>query len=244
MKLNNMSEKPLYFQLKQIIKEDIARGKYKAGEQLPPEAELCEIYGLSRITARRAIADLVEEGILHRQRGKGTFVREMKVARELISVGSFFDITTASGKTPSSQILSSAVIPADEKMAAVFEMEVGEPVLDLHRLLYIDNEPFIIENSQYPLKHLPDLEKHISEAASTYNILKKRYNVELVRSQKTLEVVFASEREAGLFQCDRGAPLFAIEKKSFDKDNRPLHVSNSLYLTSKVMFTIDVDKGK
>jgi GntR family frlABCD operon transcriptional regulator len=244
MKLNNTSQKPLYFQLKQIINEDILRGKYKAGQQLPPEVELCEIYGVSRITTRRAITDLVEEGVLHSQQGKGTFVKESKVKRELISVGGFSELTIASGKTPSSQILSSLVIQADEKLAETFQIAVGEYILKLHRLLFIDNEPFIIETSQYPLNYLPDLEKYIWESASTYSILKNRYNIELTRSEKTLEVIFASEYDAGLFKCDRGTPLFAIEKRSYDKDDRPMHVSYSLYITSKVIFTIDADKNQ
>jgi GntR family frlABCD operon transcriptional regulator len=244
MKLNSTSQKPLYFQLKQIINEDILRGKYKAGQQLPPEVELCEIYGVSRITTRRAITDLVEEGVLHSQQGKGTFVKESKVKRELISVGGFSELTIASGKKPSSQILSSSIIQADEKLAETFQIATGESILKLHRLLFIDNEPFIIETSQYPLNYLPDLEKYIWESASTYSILKDRYNIELTRSEKTLEVVFASEYDAGLFKCDRGTPLFAIEKRSYDKGGRPMHVSYSLYMTSKVIFTIDADKNQ
>ncbi|WP_248927917.1 GntR family transcriptional regulator [Paenibacillus hamazuiensis] len=243
MKLNNASEKPLYFQLKQIIQEDINRGTYKAGQQLPPESELCETYGVSRITARRAISDLVEEGVLHRQQGKGTFVKETKVKRELISVGGFSELTVESGKKPSSQILSTAIIPADERLAETFELPEGDPLLKLHRILYIDNEPLFIETSHYPLRHLPDLEKHIGESPSTYDILKKKYNVKLTRSLKTLEVIFASEYEAGIFHCDRGTPLFAIEKRSYDEAGRPIHLSNSVTLTSKVIFTIDTDKS-
>ncbi|AFC31781.1 DNA-binding transcriptional regulator FrlR [Paenibacillus mucilaginosus 3016] len=243
MKLNNTSQKPLYSQLKQILKEAILRGTYKAGQQLPPESELCETYGVSRITARRAISDLVEEGILHRQQGKGTFVKETKVKRELISVGGFSELTMASGKTPSSQILSNTVMAADETLAAEFGIPAGDPVLKLHRLLFIDNEPFIIETSHYPLRHLPDLEKHIGESASTYSILKSRYGAEMSRSVKSLEVVFASEYEAELFRCDRGAPLFVIEKKSSDKSGRVLHLSHSLFMTSKVIFTLDTDKA-
>lgn len=244
MKLNNSIQKPLYFQLKQIIKEDILRGTYKAGQQLPPEADLCVTYGVSRITARRAITDLVEEGILYRQQGKGTFVRESKVKRELIWVGGFAELTTASGKTPSSQILSNLVIPADEKLANTLKIAEGDPVLKLHRLLFIDNEPFIIESSYFPLSYFPDLEKYIGESASTYSILNNRYEIEIERSEKTLEVIAASKYEAGLFQCDRGAPLFALEKVSSDQTGRVIHSSYSLYMTSKVIFTIDAQKNE
>ncbi|SDD05994.1 GntR family transcriptional regulator, frlABCD operon transcriptional regulator [Paenibacillus sp. UNCCL117] len=242
MKLNNSSEKPLYVQLKQVIKEDINRGKYAPGEQLPPEAILCEMYGVSRITARRAISDMVEEGILHRQQGKGTFVKASKMKRELISVGGFSEMTTASNKTPSSQILSSTIVPADEELADVFRISEASPVLRLHRLLYIDNEPFIIETSYYPLDRFPDLEKHIGESASTYTILKNRYQTDVTASEKTLDVIFATAEEAALFRCDAGTPLYAIVKKSLDSKRTIVHMSRSLFMTSKVTFTINGQK--
>lgn len=239
MKLNNSSQNPLYIQLKQIIKEDILRGKYKPGQQLPPESELCKTYGVSRITTRRAITDLVDEGILYSHQGKGTFVKQAKEKRELISVGSFSELTMNSGKKPSSQILSSSIIQADESLAGKFALPVGESLLKLHRLLFIDDEPFIIETSYYPLLHLPNLEKNIWESPSTYSILKNKYGIDIKRSSKTLEIVFASEYEANIFHCDLGSPLFATEKLSYDQEGRAIHLSYSLYMANKVIFTIE-----
>lgn len=242
MKLNNVSDKPLYLQLKQIILDDIESGKYKAGEKLPPENDLCEQYGVSRITARRAIMDLVEEGRLHRKQGKGTFVKDWKVKREIISVGGFSELTTASGKLPSSQILSTSLVEADDKLAEVFSAASDKQCLRLHRLLYIDNEPFIIETSYFPLAYFPNLEMHISESSSTYSILKNRYNVEITSSDKLLDVVFASNEAVELFRCDVGMPLYAIERTSYDQANRPVHYSYSLLMTSKVKFIIKAKK--
>ncbi|MEW9668394.1 GntR family transcriptional regulator [Ammoniphilus sp. 3BR4] len=244
MKLNNSSQNPLYIQLKQIIKEDILRGKYKPGQQLPPESELCKTYGVSRITTRRAITDLVEEGVLYSHQGKGTFVKLSKEKRELVSLGSFSELTIESGKKPSSQILSSSIVDADESLAEKFKLQVGESLLKLHRLLFIDDEPFIIETSYYPLIFMPNLEKHIWESSSTYSILKSRYNIEIMRSSKTLEIVFASDYEANLFHCDLGAPLFATEKLSYDQEDRPIHLSYSLYMANKVIFTLDTVRDK
>lgn len=242
MRLNTSSQNPLYMQLKQIIKEDISKGVYKAGQKLPPEAELCSTYGVSRITVRRAITDLVEEGVLFSQQGKGSYVRENKEKRELISVGSFSDITTASGKTPSSQILSNVIMEAGEKFAGVFKIQPNDRMLKLHRILFIDDQPFIIELSYFPLQLLPDLEKHIGESPSTYQILKRRYGMEPAYSEKTLEVVLATEQEANIFGCDRGAPLYRIDKTSYEPKGRPFHYSQSLYMTSKVIFTLHTGK--
>lgn len=81
MKLNTHSSTPLYMQLKQAITEDINKGVYTPGEKLPIETDLCDIYGVSRITVRKAVLDLVEEGLLIRQQGKGTFVQYPKAKR-------------------------------------------------------------------------------------------------------------------------------------------------------------------
>lgn len=242
MKLDISSQKPLYVQLKEIIKEEISRGGYKPGQKLPPESEMCETYGVSRITVRRAIADLVNEGFLNSQQGKGSYVQEIKVKRELISVGSFSDMTTASGKTPSAQILLNLVEETDEKLEQIFHVKSRSRVLKLRRLLFIDDQPFIIETSYFPLELLPDLERFIGESSSTYHVLKKRYGIEPAYSKKTLEVVQCIEEEANLFRCDLGASLYRIDKVTYDEQDRPLHYSQSLYMTSKVIFTIDTEK--
>jgi GntR family frlABCD operon transcriptional regulator len=241
MKLNESSHTPLYSQLKQLIKEEINRGKYLPGQQLPSESIFCEKYSVSRITARRAITDLVKEGVLHSQQGKGSFVKEAKVKRELISVGGFTESTTASGKNPSSQILSNTIITADDHLMSVFKVEPNEEFLKLHRLLFIDNQPFIIETSYYPLKNLPGLEQFIGEQTSTYKILKDRYNVEITRSEKTMDVVTATDYEAKLFRCDVSTPLYFIEKTAYDQQKRPIHLSQSLFVTTKVSFTFTVE---
>lgn len=241
MKLNDASFTPLYSQLKQVIKEEIIRGTYLPGQQLPSESVFCEKYGVSRITARRAITDLVKEGVLQSLQGKGTFVKEAKVRRELISVGGFTESTMESGKTPSSQILSSTVISPDEHLMSVFKLNPDDELLNLHRLLLIDNEPFIIETSYYPLKFLPKLEQFIGEKTSTYKILKEKYNIEITRSEKTMDVVTATDYEAKLFRCDVSTPLYLIEKTAFDQYKRPIHLSKSLFVTNKVTFTFTVE---
>lgn len=242
MKLNEESQQPLYYQLKQILKEEINRGTYGPGQKLPPEARLCEVYGVSRITSRRAISDLVEEGILHRQQGKGTYVRDFKVKRQLVSVGGFSEITSAEGKKPRTQILSSVVINADN-LAEKFQIEKETKLLKLHRLLFIDEEPFIIETSYYPLNIFPGLEMHINASNSTYSILKDIYNVNIQSSEKTVDVMFSNGYESELLQCDIGTPLFLVGKVAYDEKVRPVHMSESLFLSTKVTFTIKAEKN-
>ncbi|MFZ4451675.1 UTRA domain-containing protein [Salibacterium aidingense] len=243
MKLNESSQKPLYVQLKDHLKEEISRGIYEPGKKLPPESALCKEYGVSRITARRAISDLVEEDVLHRQQGKGTFVKETKKKRKLVSVGGFSEITSASGENPKTQILSSKIVPV-EKIDSIFDVEEDSYLLELHRLLYIDDEPFIIETSYYPLQLLPDLESQIGSFSSTYQVLKEKYGVEIQSSDKSLNVVSSTDYEAELFKSDIGVPLYQVDKIAYDQIQRAIHFSRSLFLANKVTFTLSIDKNE
>lgn len=243
MKLNNSSLKPLYIQLKEVIKEDINRGKYKSGQQLPPEGELCEMYGVSRITTRRAITDLVEAGILQRQQGKGTFVTAMKLQRELIAVNGFSEFLTQTGNMPQPQIVSTAIMEADETLASTLQIPPGTSILQLHRLHHVNGAPLVWETVYYPLTRFPDLEKHIGESISTYQVLKKYYQVQPASNLKTLNVLMATQDEAKLLRCSIGTPLYQIDKVAYDENGTPFHSSCSLIPTDRVTFTINTGRN-
>ncbi|WP_134699702.1 GntR family transcriptional regulator [Ammoniphilus sp. YIM 78166] len=244
MKLDNSSITPLYIQLKDKIKEDIQQGKYKVGQQLPPESEICEVYGVSRITSRRAILDLVEEGILQRQQGKGTFVTEKKIKRELIDVNGFYDFTTSSGKAARAHILSSTTEAADEHQASLLRIQQGDPILRLERLYFIDDHPFSRESAHYPLNRFPGMEQHIQEGSSVYRLLKERYQTEAYHNEKTVNVIVANTEQADLLKCTVGTPIFEIEKVVLDEQEVPIHLSVSHYPTTRVTFTLKASKSE
>lgn len=240
-KLNNSSQIPLYHQLKQIIIEDIESEKYEVGEQLPTEVELCDNYNVSRITVRRAISDLVDEKILYKKQGKGTFVSESKIKRELISIGSFSDITTESGKEPSTQILKTKIKKPTKELCETLKINPEDDVLELKRLLSINGEPFIIEISHYPISQYPNLETYISSDQSIYKILRKYYDVEIVKAEKTLDVKLSNDEQSEIFDCDTNSVLYLLRKTALDKRNEVVHVSNSFFLASKVTFNFTVE---
>ncbi|MCP1309087.1 GntR family transcriptional regulator [Paenibacillus tyrfis] len=239
MKLNNESSNPLYVQLKQMIKEEIHRGTYKPGQQLPSESDLCDIYEVSRITARRAILDLVDEGILQRKQGKGTFVKEFKIERELLAADGFSEFIMTSGETPKSQILSCGTVKANAELAHYLNVPADEPLLRLKRLLYVNDDPFFIDTTHYPLSLFPALEQYITESVSTYEILKRRYDIVPTSNAKVLNVIYATQAEAELLKCEQGAALFDIFKLAFDAGNRPIHTSTLQLPAHKATFTIN-----
>ena len=240
MKLNNSISTPLYDQLKQILKDAIDQGVYKSGEKLPNESELCDLYGVSRITVRRAIQDLADEGFLERKQGKGTFVTRTKIARELVSIDGFTDFSKQIGKNPSKRILSLEEIKATAEIAEALHIAIGSPVLKLARIMSIDQQPFVLDIAHYSLDRFPNLMTHFTEHESTYEVLKNIYkiNINAGSSKKVITVTPASKLEAEYLDCEIGETLFNIDKTVFDVTGVPIHISNFKTQTQLIALTI------
>ena len=104
-KLQTESSSPLYHQLMQRITDDIEKGNYPVGSRIPPEHELAAAYRVSRVTVRRALAELTQEGLLERKQGKGTFVSVPRISRNLKSINSFHDSCRQSGITAGTRVI-------------------------------------------------------------------------------------------------------------------------------------------
>lgn len=238
MNLNPSTPKPLYLQIRQMLKNDIGQGKYKPDEQIPTEAELCETYNVSRITIRKAIEELVNEGTLTRVPRRGTFVTSKKFHNELLSVSGFSEFSHQLGMIPNSRILRSEILPATEDIAGHLGIEKGSPVLELERLMYVNGHPLFYDIAHYSLLRFPDLEKKIAREESTYKILAEDYQTEIVSNDKIIDVIGATKEYAKLLECDIGANLFRILKIAFDKNDIPVHVSTFMCETNKVNLTV------
>lgn len=238
MNLNPSTPQPLYMQIRQMLKNDVQQGKYKPDEQIPTEAELCEIYNVSRITIRKAIEELVKEGTLTRVPRRGTFVTTNKFHNELLSVSGFSEFSHQLGMIPNSRILRSEVIPAPEEVAGHLLIDEGSPVLELERLMYVDDRPLFYDIAHFPLTRFPDLEKKIAMDGSTYKILSKEYQTEIISNDKIIEVIGATTEYAKLLECDVGANLFKILKIAFDENDEPVHLSTFMCETNKVNLTV------
>ncbi|QBD83467.1 transcriptional regulator PhoB [Ktedonosporobacter rubrisoli] len=238
MNLKSASMAPLYVQVRQLLKEDIMQGRYKPEEQLPTEAELCDMYQVSRITIRKAIADLVNDGTLTRKQGKGTFVTSKKIRNELLSISGFSEFSAELGKKPGSRIISSSIVEADEILAQALRGSIGDALLRLVRLLYVDERPLFLDIAHYPLARYPGLEQRIGEIQSTYNFLHEQYGIEIASNEKVIDVIFARKEEAQLLECEPGATLFKIEKIAYDVVDVPVHTSTLFCETNKVSLSV------
>lgn len=232
-------ELPLYQQLKNILKKSIHSGVLRPGDQIPSESELCERYGISRITVRQAIGALVQEGFLYRRPGKGTFVTSPKLRRRLPRLYSFSEDMRDLGLEPSSQTLEQKVIEAEEEVADLLKLpDTDRRVTKLVRIRKANGEPILIERTFIPHYLCPDLVTEDMEKNSLYDILRKKYRLSLDYALETHEVTFLTREEAKALCCPDKSPAFFIERVAFLKNDIPFELTRSVSRGDKVRFTV------
>ena len=155
---------PLYQQVIDIIKNEINSGAYKAGARIPNEFELAESYKVGRVTVRRAIEELVQQGYLTKRQGKGTFVNAPKLKRKIRQkddVQSFSDACRVNGMEPGARVISRKILPADSTEAQFFGVPVGTDLICVERVRTADGVPVMLENNIYVYESTPIYQRHL-----------------------------------------------------------------------------------
>lgn len=194
--LDKNNPTPLYYQLKEIIREGIEKGVWKTGDTIPTEMELIEQYGISRSTVRQAILALVNDGYLRREKSKGTIVNRpaerMRFVGGLMSFSREMDLK---GIPHFSRILEQKVIPADETITAKLELSMGELVYYLKRVRYVKDRPYLVDQHYIPYYLCPGIEKKYTENTSLYSLLQAEYNFNLHHGQIDFEPISPPSKE-------------------------------------------------
>ena len=218
---------PKHAQLHDIL-EELCRTTLKPGDTLPGERLLEETYGVSRITVRRAIGDLVAAGKLRRIRGKGTFVAPNPLVSRL-HLASFSDEMGAQDVTASSKILTSGRSSAPEDAAIFFDTPANAEHIHLRRLRLGDGEPYSIDDGWYNSTFAPSLlENDIYN--SVYAILDSVFDVPITDADQTVSAISADADTAPLLDVPVGTPLLHIVRYSRSGD-RPVEWCSSVYRT-------------
>ena len=227
---------PRYYQLKEIMREKIASGEWKSGDLIPSERELGEKYGISRMTARQAITEMVNEGMLYREQGKGTFVSQRKVTQQLMRLTGFTEDIRARGQLPSTRILAASMRPADETTAERLRIKPQEMIFCLQRLRLADGEPLAIELSQL---HFPNCERLLEENLqenSLYRLLETKYGLPLMEAEQELEAGLAGNEESQLLKVPTGSAVLFIRRTTYTDRNQPIEYAKSVYRGNKYTF--------
>lgn len=208
--LKSRSAEPLYRQLRDELRALIQAGDYPPDAPFPGDHELARRYGVARITVRQAIAELVEEGLLVRRPGKGTFIGRPKIKRQLVNVASFTARVQSAGLHAGSKLLQREILVGDPELCERLAAPYNTRVLHLHRLRYTEDEPTSLEDAYLNLDRFPDLEHLDLNTQSLYRFLEERYQVRPGYAHRLLDLALATQQESQLLQISRGAPLFLL----------------------------------
>jgi GntR family transcriptional regulator len=152
----------LYIQVRESLREQIEKRLLEPGQKLPSEDELATQFGVSRMTVRQGITDLIDEGVLYRRRGVGTFVAQFHVERDHNKLTNFFDTAQAEGFEAEVQILVREVVPAKLMVAKALALCETEPVIRIQTLRLANGDPLTIYDEYVPYKLAMNLQKDLS----------------------------------------------------------------------------------
>lgn len=238
---------PLYAQLKNAIKDEIHQKVYLPGERMPSELELERKYNVSRITVRRAVKELCEEGILIRKQGKGTFVLHNPTAARLNQDNKgFHESLEEEGKKVRVDILEKKIIHVKPSYARDLQIDEQDEVIYLRRLMYADDVPSMIDTAYIPAKRFPGIYDKLQGDVALFRMLKEEYGLILNRNQKVLrvlKVLKATKEMSRLLDCRPGDPMFDLFKITYDSNDEPQLISVSILKGENTYYVISGDDG-
>lgn len=239
--LDRTSPVPLYYQLKEIFRSWITSGKFDSDGRFPSESELQGQFGVSRMTVRRALSELVHEGFLVREQGRGSFVVKPRVQDQLRRLTSFTEDMRLRGLPTKSRILDFRLVH-DPEVAKAMGIPDSEELVQLRRLRLVRDDPVAIQNAFIRHRFCPGIVERGLAGGSLYKTLEERYGLRLGRALQTIEAKPADEYEAKLLKVGIGQPVLVLVRLTYLVDGEPIEHVRSAYRGDCYQFTVELER--
>jgi GntR family transcriptional regulator len=217
---------PIYQQLQDQLERLIVGGTWRLKDPLPSETILAQRLQISVMTVRQAMAQLVNKGLIYREKGRGTFVVPQPLEHHLQRLESFTEDMQARALIPSSKTLVFEIIPAPDAVAARLDLAPCEPVLYLKRLRLVDEHPVALHDAYVTRT---DLQRDELEMVGSLYALLEQNGVELFEADETLEAVVTDDETARLLKIPRGAPILKATRLTWDRQHAPVELVTASY---------------
>lgn len=243
-KIDRDSPIPLYYQIKEQLKNYIESEKLPAHSSLPTEDELAKQYGVSRLTVRNAMKELISEGIIYRIQGKGTFVSEKKHISDLTFLKGFNEEMRSIEKETRSKVLFNNFILPDPKIVEMFGLKKNQKVLLLSRIRYENDIPRAVENAYLNISAYPELmeikEKDM-EKLSLYDILKNEFQIYPTYAKEEIEIVYANKETSKILDIKENDCVLSIIRLTSSHENIPFEYVESKYRKDNFKLRISLE---
>jgi GntR family transcriptional regulator len=230
---------PIYHQLKEIIQEMIDNEELKPNDPIPTERELCEIHGISRMTVREAMKSLVNEGVLYREQGKGTFVAKPKSKHQLSELRGLTEDMEQMGHKIETRVLSFQVIEAEKNISKILHLsEDQNKAIKMKRLRIVDQVPYSIETVWLNHQKCFNLTKECIEGQSLYEILRERYSLIPHYARQTVEPIKLSKDESELLGLGPEVLALLFRRTTYTTNDEVIEYAKGIYRIDKHKFEI------
>lgn len=225
---------PLYKQIANNIKKEIKKLNLTKGDAIPSETKLAEMYGVSRVTIREATKLLVEENVVYRVQGSGTYVSGEKIEHDIFKLQGFTEEMNRLKNNPSNKVLEFELITATEKLREILHLNKEDKVFFVKRLRFADSDPLIIEESYLPLSLFPDLSVEVMTKSKYEYITGKGYQIQ-TRYGELIPLIPEKDIMSHL-KLEQSDPLLFLKAYSTFKNNVPFEYSEIYFHPHKYAF--------
>jgi GntR family transcriptional regulator len=234
--MSSAEESPLYARVEGVLAGEITDGNLKVGDQLPTEDSLISRFGVSRITVRRAVQNLVTRGLIEIRRGKGTFVAAPKITQQLTELSGFVEDMHAIGRKPAARVMGKEIVAADAAVASQLALTKGERVVRIRRVRLADGIPLSFDETFLPLDIGQKVINSNLKIEPIFSLLERKYGVPLVEAEYKLDAVPAEAEVAAALKVKERSPVFRIERTSYSTGGRPVDYERLHYRGDLVRF--------
>jgi len=225
-------QKPLYTRIQEYIAELILSGKLAPEHKIQSERDISEDLGVSRMTVRRALTELVNEGLLERRHGSGTYVAKPRVTYEAHEMVNYLQAMKERNIATASQLIEFGEIVASRRLAQSLDIEIGNLIYRVIVLRFANRVPVILERGSFPCSRCPGLEEWDLEKSSIYDLLTTVYRLKLGRISQTVEAVAATDTVARQLRVEEGFPLIMLSRTVFNADTSKPEIYSQDFLRS------------
>jgi GntR family transcriptional regulator len=232
-----------YQRVQESLEAEIARGGRPPGSRLPPERALAEHFGVSRVTLRRALAELERTGVVTRADARGWTVAGRPIGEPPNVLMSFSEMAASKGLTASSRVTGRNVRSATIDEAEILGLAPGADLFELERVRLMDGVPILIDRTRIPLSLVPGLDRVEFEGVSLYTLLEERYGIRPTTARFSVEAIAADAREARSLDLLPGQPLLCCNQLTEDQSGRLIEHCQMLYRGDRYRFRATLVRG-
>jgi len=231
----------LYLQLQSIIKKKIESGEWPIGSQIPTEEDLCNTFNVSRATVRTAVLELVRQGFLKRQQGKGTFIHKNVISDGLAMLTNFKELMFEEGLALSTQVLARTVMMPIDDLDARLNISPDKHIIYIKRLHSVEGEPVLLQESYIPYHLCPLLLEDNIEHHPLFDIFEKNYGIKITKVDNHIDITRLTLNESLAIGLTEGAAAILLTQDFYSGDTLIMY-SRSVKRSDRFQFFIDLER--